>query len=314
MARAELPIASRVAVEPIATLAPNYSTLLVATSKATYALQPGQTSGVLELADGKAVPTPLNSAAVAASMSLPKARGQITSIAADGDRIAFCFAGMTGSKPVAAVGVFNPATGEIFTTVDTFSLERVDPEIVTSTIRPFLCVNGDTAWLIRVEKSALKIITIRKLRSLQPDVSGQQIDLSSIQDTLTRSAWEVSAAELPGKFYLTDTASRWIRTFDDSGQMKHVARFDEQVDSISPATFDASGRVVVLMNGPDSVNSELLIENGSAFKALPTTSFEASGRNVGQIRMDRLVPIPGRANQFLAYDATSGTVLRVALR
>lgn len=314
MARTDLPIASRVTLESIAPLSPQRSTQLAATQKGIYVLQSGDNPTVMQIQDGRAVPTLLGSEAVAKSMSLPKARGQITSIAADGDRVAFCYAGVNGQKPLAAVGVFNPESGEIFTTVDTFSLERADPDFITSSARPFLSVQGETAWLIRVEKASLKIIVIRKLRALQPEVTSQKIELGSIQDTITRSAWDFSDAATTGSFYLTDTASRWIRLFDEAGHVKHVARFDEQVSSISPAALDSSGRVLVLTSGPDGVNDKLLIENGNAFKALPTSTFDSAGLDLKQLRIDRLVPIPGKTNGFLAYDGTTGLLLRVVLK
>jgi hypothetical protein len=316
MAMADLPIPSRVILERLATLAPGRSTQVVATSKSLYVLQSdaGPNGALIEVVNGQAVPTALTSDTIAKSMSLPKARGQITSIAADGDRVAFCYAGVNGQKPLAAVGTFNPANGEIFTTVDTFSLERVDPEFITSSVRPYLFIEGDTAWLVRVEKAALRIITIRKIRALQPEVSAKQIDLGAIQDAITRSAWDFSPAAKPGTFYLTDTASRWIRLFDANGAVHHVARFDESLASISPAALDASGRVLVLASDRDGVNNKLLIQNGEAFKALPASTFEAANVDLASLRIERLTPLPGKPNRFIAYDGTSGTLLGVSLQ
>lgn len=316
MARTDLPVASRVSIESLATLAPQRSTQVIATSKSIYTLQSdsGPSGAVIEIVNGQAVPTPLTSDAVAKSMSLPKARGQITAIAADGDRVAFCYAGVSGQKPVAAIGTFNPVNGEIFTTVDTFSLEQVDPELLTSSARPYLYVSGENAWLVRVEKAALRIITIRDLRALQPKVSAQQIDLGSIQDAITRSTWDFSPAAASGTFYLTDMASRWIRLIDASGKVHHVARFDESIASISPAALDASGRVLVLASDREGVNTKLLIQNGDAFKAISAAAFEALGPDANALRIERLVPIPSSVNRFVAYDGTSGRVIRVSLQ
>lgn len=314
MARSQAPVPSRVQLEVIAQLSGQQSTQLVATRHSVFSLQGGDRSGVMLIQDGKVIPTQLNSEAVAKSMSLPKARGQITSIAADGDRLAFCYIGVHGPKPVAAVGVFDPSTGEIFTTVDTFSLERADAELISTSERPYLSVQGSNAWLIRVENASLRVIRIKNLRSLQPEVSAQRIDLGSIQDAITRSTWDFSDASTPGTFYLTDTASRWIRQFDENGQVRHVARFDPQVSSISPAALDASGRVLVLANSADGINSTLLIENGETFKALPVASFQTSSLDLKQLRIDRLVPIPNHINGYLGYDATTGSVLRMSLK
>lgn len=316
LAMNDVPVATRVQLQTLVALEPNRTTQLVTTAKAIYALQTdaGTSAGLIEITDGRAVPTALTSEAIATSMSLPKARGQIISVAADGDRIAFCFAGVNGQKPVVSIGSFNPANGEIFTTVDAFSIERVDPDFLTSSVRPFLYVDGKTAWLVRVEKSTIRIIKIQNLRSLQPEVTAQRIELGPIQDAITRSAWDFSPATTPGTFYLTDTASRWIRTFDAGGAVHHVARFDESISSISPAAIDAAGRVLVLASDRDGVNNTLLVQNGDAFKSLPVSGFQAADLDPTLLRIDRLIGLPGKANRFIAYDGTSGKVFRITLQ
>ncbi len=316
MAVAESPIPSSVELETVVTLPSQRSTQLVPTGKSVFVLQSDSspTSTLLQIVDGQVKPTALTSDAIAKSMSLPKARGQITSIAADGERVAFCYAGVNGQKPIAAIGTFNPANGEIFTTIDTFSLEQIDRDFITASGGPLLFARGEWAWAVRVERDSARIITIHHLRALQPELSIRKIDLSTIQETATHGAWEFSPAAGDGTFYLTDRASRWIRTVDSSGAVHHVARFDDTIASISPAANDAAGRVIVLASDRDGVNSTLLIQNGDAFRSLPASDFKSKEVDPKSLRMDRLLPVPGKPGEFLVYDGTSGRVLKLNLK
>lgn len=315
MAVTDRPLPGTVEIETVCRLQPHQATQLAVTSKSVFVLQSdGAASSVVEVVNGSARPTGLDADRIAKSMSLPKAHGQITAIAADGDRLAFCFAGISAQTPIVAVGTFNPATGDVFTTVDAFSIEAVDPEFITSRVRPSLFVAGEFAWVVRVEKGAVRMIAIRNLRALQPVVSFKTIELGPIQDAITQSAWDFSPALNPGTFYLTDTASRWIRTIDASGAVRHVARFDDTISSISPAALDAAGRVMVLASDRDGVNNTLLVQNDAAFRSLPATGFQAPALDPKQLRIERLVAIPGKPNQYMAYDGTTGNIVRMTLR
>lgn len=315
LATTEPPLPSVVELEALATLPAHRATQVIATTRTLYVLQADESASVVnEVVGGRIIPTALTADAIATSMSLPRTRGQITSIAADGDRVAFCFAGVNGQVPVAAVGTFNPATGDIFTTVDTISLQQVDSELITTRVRPYLFVAGEMAWVVRVENASIRIVTIRHLRALQPELSLRTVDLGPIQDAITRSAWDFSPASPPGTFYLTDTASRWVRTLDSTGAVRHVARFDQTISTISPVATDAAGRVIVLASDRDGVNITMLVQNGEAFRALPVEGFRGQGIQTRTLRIDRLYPLPDNANQFVGYDGTSGKILRITLK
>lgn len=315
MAMSQSPVPTSVSLDTVAKLSPGRSTLLVRSGQSTFALQSGASGeGVIELRDGKPIPTALTPASIARSLSMPQARGQISALAASDDgRLVFCFSGVHGQRPFVAVGTFNPVTSEVFTPIDQFSFEAIDRDFITSTARPFLHVSGDDASIVRVEGDAVRLISIRSFRSLQPEISARKVELGSIKDAIVRSAWEWSAAPQHGEFYLTDTASRWIRLLDANGSIRHVARFDESVRSLSPTAFDAAGRVVVLTSDADGINRALLIQDGDAFKSIAVEHFSGGEIDRRALRCDRLVPVIGQANQFLAYDATSGRVVRLTL-
>ena len=283
--QAQSPVPSTVAVRSIATLAAGQSTMLAPLPGGFIFVLQSQAGGaggkILELRPGESTPRPTSLSAALVLQSLGTAKdgsGQFTAIApcADG-RLAFSFAGAAGGRPFAAVGTFMPETKQLFVSVDSISLANVDSDLATDVARPSLFTAGDTAWLWRTAGDEVRLLKADGLSQPRPKLSTQRISLESIKDVVARSTWEWSATATSGEFLLTDTASRWIRKVDALGTMAHLARFDETVTTISPASLDAAGRVVVLGNDREGVTTCALVQDGAAFKAIDRAKFDVAG-------------------------------------
>ena len=322
---ADSPVPTGMSLSPLATLHPGRPTMLAAMPGGSiFALQSessGENSTIVEIATGEGSPRPTTLTAdsvlqvlgVAKGTGTEGGSGRFTAIAPSADgRLAFSFAGVAGTRPFAALGTYTPATQQLFVSVDFITLASVDAELATDVARPSLFTDGDDAWLWRTAGSEVRLLMVEGLSKPRPKLSASRVSLEQVKDVVARSAWEWSATPTRGEFLLTDTASRWIRKVDASSAIAHIARFDETVTTITPAALDAAGRIIVLGNDRDGITTCALVQNEDAFKAIDRATFAVTGLNAAApLRLDRLYPVPAERNAFVAYDATSGRVLRV---
>jgi hypothetical protein len=329
---ANAPLPTSVLVTPLADLsAPDIATLAVVPTGDVYLVQGSGDVQVLQASTGATMKaTSLTAARVLEGLgigSTEAARGRFAAIAGREDgQLAFCFAGVNGSQPIAAIGTFDPRADRVFITIDQISINNaverhlpepttLDTDLSSDTSRPSLFTSGDRAWLWRAGEKYIRLLAIDQFGQLQPTLTPVRISLQEIRDVVERSTWEWSATTTPGEFFLTDTVSRWIRRIDTKGQISHVARFDETVATISPATFDAAGRLLVLGCDRDGVVQGLLIQKGDVFTGIARDQFTGPGVSPDTLlRFDRLHALPNTPNAFVAYEATTGRVVRVELR
>ena len=332
--RADAAVPTRVTMTTLATLPAGRTTRLAATAGGeAFALQQADgPTAVVRVADGR--PTSLTADAVARSLGVAGGVGQLLAIAArDDDKLAFAFVGIAplpttrpgltasaGSIRLAAIGTWDPATNAIFVGVDQLALADVDRALVdAAALRPTLLVAGADASLWRtLPDGTMRLLSVGGVGTPRPQLAARDVTVASGGDAVERRAWEWSATDDAGRFLLTDTASRWIRAVDARGAsvvVSHVARFeDPAVASISPAALDAAGRVIVLARDGSGAVRSLLVQDAGAFRAIDASRFTVDGSpGDASMRVDRLVAIPGQLNAFVAYDSTSGRVVRVEL-
>lgn len=327
-APADSPVPTGASVRVIATLAPGRSTMLAPMPGGSiFAIQPessggGGTTMLIAANDSAPRPTPLTPEVVLQSLGIAKGvgatggSGRFTAIApcADG-RLVFSFAGVAGARPFAAVGTYTPTNQQLFISADFITIGSVDPDLATNAenpdlFTPSLFTMGDDAWLWRTAGTEVRLVTIEGLSKARPKLGTLRVSLEQVKDVVARSAWEWSATPTRGEFLLTDTASRWIRRVDAKGTITHVARFDETISTISPAALDAAGRILVLGNDRDGIATAALVQDGDAFKAIGREKLTGIAPTA-PLRIDRLYPIPGERNAFIAYEATSGNLIRL---